>query len=160
MITAVDTNVLVDVLIADATHGPDSRTALKDAARDGRLIICEMVYAELAGQFTDVGEVSSFLSIAGVNWENSTPDSLHLAGKAWQGYAGRRRSAFTCPKCGKRNRVTCSGCDAVITSRQHLLPDFIIGAHALVHADRLLTRDRGYYRRYFPDLPILDPALR
>lgn len=158
MITAVDTNVLVDVLIADSTHGPDSRTALKDAARDGRLIICEMVYAELAGQFADAREVSSFLSIAGIDRENSTPEGLYLAGKAWQEYAGQRRSAFTCPKCGRRNRVTCSGCDAMITTKQHLLPDFIIGAHAFVHADRLLTRDRGYYHRYFPDLPILDPS--
>jgi hypothetical protein len=42
--------------------------------------------------------------------------------------------------------------------REHLIPDFLIGAHALVQADALLSRDRGFYRRYFSKLKILDPA--
>ncbi|HXC45052.1 MAG TPA: hypothetical protein VNU24_00485, partial [Solirubrobacteraceae bacterium] len=43
-------------------------------------------------------------------------------------------------------------------TRTRVIADFLIGAHAMVKADRLLTRDRGFYRRYFADLAILDPA--
>jgi predicted nucleic acid-binding protein len=41
-------------------------------------------------------------------------------------------------------------------SRTRMVADFLIGGHASAHADRLLTRDRGFYRGYFGDLEIVD----
>jgi predicted nucleic acid-binding protein len=40
---------------------------------------------------------------------------------------------------------------------RRVVADFLIGAHALVTCDRLLARDRGYYRDYFAGLRIIEP---
>jgi predicted nucleic acid-binding protein len=42
--------------------------------------------------------------------------------------------------------------------RERVIADFLVAAHASVHADRLLTRDRGFYRSRFRTLRILDPS--
>lgn len=60
--------------------------------------------------------------------------SAELSGSAWRAY--RRQGG----------------------ARQRVLADFLIGAHATLHADRLLTRDRGFYRPYFQGLAVIDPA--
>ncbi|MGH2396004.1 MAG: hypothetical protein ACRDFW_03235 [bacterium] len=41
--------------------------------------------------------------------------------------------------------------------REHMIPDFLIATHAQMQADRLAVNDRGYIRRYFPDLSLLQP---
>ena len=37
------------------------------------------------------------------------------------------------------------------------MPDFYIGAHALVSGLQLLTRDAARYKSYFPKLPMIKP---
>jgi predicted nucleic acid-binding protein len=46
------------------------------------------------------------------------------------------------------------------SERARVVADFLVGAHAMQHADRLLTRDRGFYRQAFADLEIVDPTHR
>ncbi len=134
MITAVDTNVLIDVFGASPAHGAHSREALRSCSREGRLIACEAVWAEVTASFESAREAEEAMSRLGVDFSAMTSDAALHAGAAWKEYRDRG---------GRRNRV---------------VADFLIGAHALSGADRLLTRDRGFYRSYFQQLSVLDPA--
>ena len=154
MITAVDTNVLLDLLIPGAPHGDESEQALAEALGAGALVVSEPVYAELAGHFPDPGDLDRFLDHGGIRLLPSSADALHRAGRAWRDYRTRRPALLVCAQCGHAQDVRCGQCNGPIRPRQHVVADFMIGAHALVHADRLLTRDRGYYATYFPELVV------
>lgn len=134
MITAVDTSVLLDILGADPTFGRRSAAALRKCIAEGSVIACEVVWAETSASFAEaIAAEESFAKLRIDFSPVGATDSI-ATGEAWREY----RHAG-----GKRERV---------------IADFLIGAHAMAHADRLLTRDRGFYRRYFEGLAILDPT--
>ena len=153
MITAVDTNILLDVLIPGAPHGDESEGALAEAVRAGAVVISDPVYAELAVHFPQQEKLDRFLADTGLRLESSNAEALYRAGRAWSEYR-RRRPALACRQCGATQDVHCDKCGASVQPRQHVVADFMIGAHAVVQADQLLTRDRGYYATYFPKLTL------
>jgi predicted nucleic acid-binding protein len=132
--TAVDTSVLLDVFGADPQFGPASAAALRDCLEAGRAIACEVVWAETSASFATAAEADSALRVLRVDFSALDAPTALAAGVSWRAY---RRAG------GSRERV---------------IADFLIGAHALACADQLLTRDRGFYRRYFKGLRVLDPA--
>jgi predicted nucleic acid-binding protein len=134
MITAVDSNVLLDVFSADARYGATSRDALRRCWAEGSLIACEVVWAEVAAAFADAAAASRALDGLEVAYDPLDREASLAAGIAWQRY----RSAG-----GTRRRI---------------LPDLLIGVHATSRAERLLTRDRGFYHSAFESLTILDPS--
>ena len=154
MNTAVDSNVLFDILSRDPEHYDDSVRHLVQQRSIAELIVGEVVYAELAPWFEGPTELSHFLSPLGISIVMSSSDALHQAGVAFRRYA-RERGAFRCAECGAALDSVCPQCGSRQTRRQHIVADFMIGAHALVHAGRLLTRDRGYFGTYFPELELI-----
>ena len=157
MIFAVDTNILLDILIPDTAHVESSLNYLMNIGVDNELIISEVVYAELGSQFLSSRDLNSFLLNTSIRVVPSNENSLFEASTAWKKYSERKKDMLVCPACGKRQKVTCESCREIIVYRQHILSDFLIGAHAKIHADNFVTRDRGFYRTYFHDLNVLTP---
>jgi predicted nucleic acid-binding protein len=153
--TAVDANIFLDIALPDAAFAGQSIAALRLAVEDGAVFIAEPVYAEIAGLFDGIESLDEFLQAFGVYLRPSSQDVLHAAGLAWRRYGQRRPVGLACPACGAVANSNCERCGQAIQVRQHLMSDFLIGAHADAYAGRLLTRDRGYYRTYFPQLELV-----
>lgn len=157
MILAVDTNILLDILIPNTAYIQSSLNCLLSMAPDDKLIICEVVYAELGSQFLSSQDLNTFLRDTAIRLVSSNEKSLFEASSAWKKYSGRKKDMIICPACGKRQKATCHFCKEIISYRQHILSDFLIGAHAKIQANKFITRDRGFYRTYFHDLNIVSP---
>jgi len=133
MITAIDSNVLIDLIGGKTAFTAAAIAALDSARMDGAMIISPVVAAEISGHFATSAALRSALAAMQIAIEEFGSEALHLAGTAFVRY--RQRSA---------------------RPRERMLADFLVGAHAQHHADVLLTRDRGYYRTYFPKLHVVD----
>ena len=128
MITAVDTNVLLDILIPSDRHGPQSKERLAAAYDAGAIIVCDIVYAELVPSSRDRAALDGALLELGIVLSPVDSSIAYEAGLRWKRY----RAAG-----GPRERI---------------IADFLIGAHAMATSDTFLTRDRGFFSTYFPEL--------
>ncbi len=134
MITAVDTNVIIDVLEPDPVHGEASLGLLRRALHEGSVVACEVVWAEVATAYdSKMKEVLGGLVQVGIRFMPMSEAAAITSAECWRKY--RLLS-------GKKGRI---------------VADFLIGGHALVQCDRLLTRDRGFYRTYFQKLVSMSP---
>ena len=130
MITALDSSVILDVLV-DGRYAERSESLLRQAMAAGKLIISECVLAEIAPAFKNEKELEQFLIDWEIEFVPSSFASAMLAGRNFARYLTRG---------GRTGRI---------------VADFLIGAHATHHADRLLARDRCYLRDYFSKLTIM-----
>ncbi len=157
MIAAVDTNILLDILIPDEPFSGSSKNLLDYYLSRGKLILNDVVLAELAASFFSEEELMSFIADTRMTLVYSSRKSLYMAGSKWAEYARKSaKNRLSCSKCGHAFEETCPQCEAILTKRLRVLADFLIGAHALVHADCILSRDLGVYRTYFSDLKVID----
>jgi predicted nucleic acid-binding protein len=134
MITAVDTNVLIDIFLDDRQFGKKSARALTACINEGALTICGVVFVETAPLFPSIQECVKALAIVRIKPAIISMPAFALAGNVWKDYRSQGGS------------------------RSRMVADFLIGAHAQIECDRLLTRDRGFYRKYFKGLKVIEPS--
>ena len=131
MTTALDSSVVI--LLQRKQAGWELwRDRLAQAAIEGQLVICPVAFAECSTGYPSLEVAMQEFESIQIQVDSLSPAAAFLAGQTFLRY--RREGG----------------------PRIHLIPDFLIGAHALIKADRLAATDRGYLRRYFPDLKLLN----
>lgn len=129
----VDTNILIDVLNEHPVWALWSMHRLAPFLASGRAVIVPMVFAELAAGYPDIEKLERALQPLELIREPLTWEAAYRAGHAYKLY--RKRGG----------------------TKRSPLPDFYIGAHALLAGHTLLTRDPRRYREYFPKLKVIAP---
>lgn len=134
MVTFLDTNVLIDALSDDAVKRDPSLLRLDEAKARGRVVITDVVYAELSIDFDSVGALDQVIQSFDVSRIRCSSVALFRAGRAYLKY----KSENAGPKL-------------------NVLPDFLIGAHAAVEGAPLVTSDVDRMTGYFPELQVIKP---
>jgi hypothetical protein len=132
-VVLIDTNVLLDVALADPVWSEWSQHQLNSLGLRDRLAINAVVYAELSVAYATIEGLDAMLAATRLAVAEIPRPALYLAGRVFLAY--RREGG----------------------SRTGVLPDFFIGAHAAVTGAHLVTRDAAPYRRYFPTVAVIAP---
>ena len=156
MTTAVDTNAFLALLYDDDEHADASEAALRRAYRDGAVVASPVVYAELAadGRFDSAADLDRFLADFSVDVAEPSCEARFAAGERFREYVDRRPDGVQCPACGEKRSADCEACGESLSPRQHIAADFLIGAHAALDCDGLVSFDEGFYSTYFPSLVV------
>jgi predicted nucleic acid-binding protein len=133
MITAVDANIILDTLVGSPQEVSLAHAALRVAQVSGATITSAVSYAEVAQRFQSKVKADDFFALLGCDIEPLEEEAAFLAGQFARQY--RLRGG----------------------SRIRILPDFLIAAHAQLRADRILTRDKRFFRETFPKLKAVSP---
>jgi predicted nucleic acid-binding protein len=137
MRTALDTNIL-SPLWSGALAAATIAAQLSKARAEGALVVSAPVFVELAAvPSLNVQTVRKALAETAIAIDfNLEEEVWMLAAETFAAYAiRRRRSGGGSPK--------------------RLPADFLIASHALLRADRLMTRDANRYNQDFPNLRLI-----
>lgn len=135
---AIDTSVLVDLLGGDA-RAEAAETCLRQTLLIGPIVVCDVVVAEVVAGLGFGSELLDVLEDAGIRYSASESRVAVRAGEMQRRY---------------KQRLKAQGRPA---ARPRAVPDFLIGAHALLQCNGLITRDAGFFRDYFKGLKVIVP---
>ena len=132
---ATDSSVLIDLVAGDDEACNSAAEAVRQALHIGPVVLCEVALAEVCTALKGGADVLQYLEELGIQYSAMEPKSALRAGEMQRRY--RQRG-------GNRSRT---------------VADFLIGAHAMMQCNALITRDEGFYRDYFKGLRVITPAL-
>ena len=130
---AIDSSVLIDLLAGDDAVAEGAEASLRECLSAGPVAVCDVVLAEVTTALRDGAEVLGVLEDMGLSFHATEAKAAVRAGEMQRRY--RQRG-------GKRQRT---------------VPDFLVGAHALLQCNALITRDAGFFRDYFKGLKVIVP---
>lgn len=128
---AIDSTVLVE-LLANGPQADAAEACLRQCLANGRVVVCDVALAEVCGALRNGAEALGVLEEMGVHFNTLEAKSALRAGEMQRRY--RQRGG------GSRS-----------------LLDFMVGAHALLQCDALITHDQSFYREYFKGLRLVVP---
>ena len=129
----VDSCILLDLFTNDPDWADWSENILGQYGQTNTLYINSIIYTEVSIGFNLIEEFEAAIELAGIKVLEIPREALFLAGKVFLNY---RKSKG---------------------SKHSTLPDFYIGAHALVSTFDLITRDISKFKTYFPNLNLIYP---
>ena len=134
--------MLID-LLGDGARADAAEDSLRQALARGPVVVCDVVVSEVVSGLASFGKggaaLLGALEEAGIAYNAVASRAAVRAGEMQRRYKERRRSAGL-PAVGER-----------------MVPDFLIGAHALLQCTALITRDAGFFRDYFKGLKVIVP---
>ena len=136
---AVDSSVVVDLLGRD-DRAEAAEDALRRALALGPVVACDVVVAEVVAGLGYGSDLLETLEDAGILFSATELRSAVRAGEMQRRYKQRLKT------------------EKHVDRAQRSVPDFLIGAHALLQCSALITRDEGFFRDYFKGLRVIVPA--
>jgi predicted nucleic acid-binding protein len=140
MTIAIDTSVLID-LLGDDPRADAAEACLRVALGRGAVVVCDVVLSELTAALGNGSMVVDVLDDMGIRFDQVDQRAALRAGEMQRRYLQRRPS------------------EPVPATAMRSIPDFIVGAHAMLQCDGLITRDAGFFRDYFKGLKLVEPSL-
>ena len=138
---AIDSSVLIDLLGEDAQAGA-AEACVRDALAHGPVVLCDVVVSEITAGLGHGAEIMDAVEDMGMSYLPVERRAAIRAGEMQRRYKERVRAS------GKPPQVP------------RTVPDFIVGAHALLQCSALITRDAGFFRDYFKGLKIIVPKVQ
>ena len=141
---AVDSSVLID-LLGDAPGADAAEAALRLALSSGPVVLCDVVLSEVTAGLGHGSEVMDALEEMGLRFLAIDQRAAIRAGEMQRKFKQRLADKGSAAKAGA-------------ASSSRAMPDFLVGAHAMLQCDGLITRDQGFFRDYFKGLKVIVPS--